>query len=214
MLKEIRIPKHIIPLLILAMSLNIARVFLFNNYTFIYLFWNIFLAFVPFFISSFLFIYTNKEKIIKPIFVIGFIIWLVFLPNAPYVVTDFIHLGRIAGVPVMYDLFVIFSAATVSLFIGLHSIYQIERIFLLKFSQKITNIIILIVILLASFGVYLGRFLRFNSWDLFTSHISLVSSISKVFTRSNDYINAYTYTFLFFLFIYTSYISFKRTKIL
>lgn len=210
MLKKIKIPKSIIYFLVLAVILNIARIFLFGNTSFIYILWNVFLASIPFLISSILSLYTNKDNLIKPFFIIGFILWFLFLPNAPYVITDFIHLGRIRAVPVMYDIFVLFSSAYVSLLMGLYSIAHMEKMMLLKFSKRITNILIFIIILFASFGVYLGRFLRFNSWDFFTSHSSLLSTVWKIFTQSNNYINVYSYTFLFFIFIYISYLSFKN----
>ncbi|MFA6999629.1 MAG: DUF1361 domain-containing protein [Candidatus Paceibacterota bacterium] len=212
-IKEIKIPKSIIYLFSLALVLNILRVFLFGNTAFLYILWNILLAFIPFFISSILLLRTNKENIIKPFFIIGFILWFIFLPNAPYVVTDFIHLGRIHSVPVMYDIFLLFASAWVSLLMGLHSLLHMEKILLLKFRSKIVDIIILITILFTSFGLYLGRYLRFNSWDLFTSHTSLVSTVWDIFTRGNDYINVYSYTILFFFFIYISYISFKNRDI-
>ena len=211
-LKGIKIPKQIFYILLLAIVLNILRIILFKNTTFVYMFWNIFLAFIPFFISSILLLNTKEEKITKPFFIGGFILWLLFLPNAPYVITDFIHLGRIHGVPVMYDIFVLFSSAWASLLFGLYSLEHIEKILLLKFSAKKTNIIIPVAILLSSFGIYLGRFLRFNSWDFFISHNSLISNTWKIFTAPNSNINAYTYTILFFVFTYISYASFRNIK--
>lgn len=178
------------------------------------MFWNIFLAFVPFFISSFLILRTNKENIVKPFFIIGFILWILFLPNAPYVITDFIHLGRIHLVPVMYDVFALFSAAYVSLLMGLHSLSQMQKILLLRFSKKAVNVFIPIIILFASFGIYLGRFLRFNSWDFFVSHKFLLKSVWNVFLQPSSVTNVYTYTLLFFIFIYISFISFKNTDIM
>ncbi len=212
MLKKIKIPKQITTLLVLAVVLNISRILLFGNYSFIYIVWNIFLAFVPFLISSILLLRTNRENIIKPFFIISFIVWLLFLPNAPYVVTDLIHLGRIRAVPVMFDSFLLFSSAWVSMLMGLYSLLHMEKILLLKFSKKTTEIFILTIILFTSFGMYLGRFLRFNSWDFFFDHNSLVASIWKIFTQPDYYNNVYTYTLLFFFFIYMSFISFKNTK--
>ena len=210
MLKKVKIPKSILYLLGLAFFLNILRVVLFGSTAFLYMFWNMFLAFVPFFISSILLLRTNKENIIKPFFIIGFILWFIFLPNAPYVITDFIHLGRIRAVPAMFDVFLLFASAGASVLMGLYSISHMEKILLLKFTKKITNIIILITILFTSFGIYLGRYLRFNSWDLFISHNSLITSIWKMFTQSNDYANVYGYTLLFFIFIYVSYRAFRE----
>lgn len=213
MLNKISIPKSIIPLIILAFALNILRVVLFDKFSFVYILWNILLAFIPFLISSILLYYSEKNKLNQTLFVIGGIIWLIFLPNAPYIVTDLIHIGVVKGVPVLYDSVLLFTSAWAGLLLGVNSIYHIEKILLSKYSKKITNFIILIVILFTSFGVYVGRFLRFNSWDFFTSHSSLLSSVWKIFTQSNNYVNVYIYTILFFFFIYVSFISFKHSNI-
>ncbi|MEI7688823.1 MAG: DUF1361 domain-containing protein [Candidatus Nomurabacteria bacterium] len=212
-IREIKIPKSIIYIYSFAIVLNILRVLLFGSTAFLYILWNILLATIPFITSSILLIYTKKENIIKPFFITGFIIWLLFLPNAPYVVTDFIHLGRIHSVPVMFDIFVLFSSAGVSLLMGLYSLSHMEKILLLRFSKKATNLFIAIIILFTSFGIYLGRFLRFNSWDIFTSHSFLMNSVWKIFSQSNNYVNVYGYTLLFFVFIYISFLSFKNSNI-
>jgi len=209
MLKKIKIPKYILILLALAIVLNIIRIFLFKTDSSLYMFWNIFLALIPLFISSILLIYTKRENMFKPLFIIGFILWFLFLPNAPYVVTDLMHVGKSHVVPIMFDVFFFYSSATVALLMGLLSLNQMEKIFLLRFSRKIVNIFIPIILVFTSFGIYLGRFLRFNSWDLFTSHTSLLYAIWDIFTKGNHYINVYSYTLLFFGFIYLSYISFK-----
>ena len=209
---KIKIPQPIINFLVLAVGLNLLRIVLFGNTSFIYILWNILLAFIPFFISSILILKTNKDNIIKPFFIIGFILWLIFLPNAPYVITDFIHLGKIHVVPVMYDIFLLFTSAVVALLMGLYSIFHMEKMLLLKFSKKVTNILIAIIILFTSFGMYLGRFLRFNSWDLFVSHNSLAFGIWNALSNPNNLMNIYTYTVLFFIFIYVSYISFKSSS--
>ena len=213
LIKKIKIPRSIISLLILSVILNLLRIVFFGNTSFIYILWNILLAFVPFFISSILVLNTNKGNIIKPFFIIGFILWFIFLPNAPYVITDFIHLGRIHIVPVMYDIFLLFTSAAVSLLMGLYSLSHMEKILLLKFSKKVTNIFIAIIILFTSFGMYLGRFLRFNSWDLFISHNSLVFGIWNALSTPDNFMNIYSYTILFFVFIYVFYISFKERRV-
>lgn len=212
LIRKIKIPISILILLALSVVLNVLRVFIFDNVYFLYLFWNIFLGFIPLLISSILLIYADKDNIIKPVFIVGFVLWILFLPNAPYVITDFIHLGRIHGVPVMYDIFVLFSSAWVSLLMGLHSLSHMEEIFLLRFSKRVTNVIITLSIFVASFGIYLGRFLRFNSWDFFTDHSFLIFSVWKVFAQTNDYINVYAYTALFFAFFYSSFIYFKYSS--
>ena len=197
MLNKISIPKSIIPLIAFAFALNILRVILFGKFSFTYILWNILLAIVPFLISSILLYYSALHKLSQTFFVLGGIVWLIFLPNAPYIVTDLIHLGEVHSVPILYDSVLLFTSAWVGLLLSLHSIEHMEKILLSKYSKKLTDFIILIVILFTSFGVYLGRFLRFNSWDIW-----------KIFTQSNNYVNVYFYTLLFFFFIYVSYVSF------
>lgn len=209
---KIRLPKFILPILIFAIILNILRIFLFGTQSFVYILWNIFLAIIPFLVSSVISLYINKKNFYNPIFILGFLVWLLFLPNAPYVITDFIHLGEIRSVPIMYDIILLFVSSTVSLLFGLYSLEQIENIFLIKFSNKVTKIILYITILFTSFGIYLGRTLRFNSWDLFFNHSSLFSSILDIFSNPEKHFNAYFYTIIFFFLIYTSFWAFKNRK--
>ena len=210
---KISIPKSILPLTILAIMLNVLRVIIWGKLSFVYILWNIFLAFIPFIISSLLSSYLKVEKFNKIIFIIGIIIWLLFIPNAPYIITDFIHLGEIHAVPILYDVFLLFSSAAVGLFLGFHSFFHIEQIIRTKYSLKVTSIMMSLIILLISFGMYLGRFLRFNSWDIFINHISLFKNIWKIFSKSSSQIEVYLYTLLFFFFLVLSYRSWKYSNI-
>ncbi len=210
MLKKFKIPKQILYPLILALFLNLLRVILFDNKYYLFMYWNIFLAAIPFLISSFLLFYINKDRILKPVFIIGFFLWFIFLPNASYMITDFIHLGRIRSAPVIFDTFLIFTFAWTAILLGLYSLAHIEKILLLKFSKKLTNIIILITIFFTSFGIYLGRYLRLNSWDLFVSHTTVINSVWKVVNLPGGLLNLCGYVTLFFIFIYIIY---KSTKL-
>lgn len=213
MLRKIKIPKVITPLLIFAVVLNMARIFLFGTESFIYIFWNIFLAAISFIISSLILKYINKNNFYNPIFIIGFLVWLLFLPNSPYVITDFIHLREVRIVPVMYDIILLFVSGAVSLLFGLFSLEQMEKVLNNKFTEKVTNRITIFIILFTSFGIYLGRTLRFNSWDFFINYHSLFGSIIEIFSKPGKHINAYFYTIIFFFLIYSSYISFKRRNV-
>lgn len=209
---KLTIPKSILILIILAVVLNVFRVFLFDKFSFIYLLWNIFLAFIPFAISSILLYFASNHKLKKSLFFIGGIFWLLFIPNSPYIVTDLIHIGEIHAVPALYDSFLLFSSAWVGLLLGMYSIYHIEQILKMKYSQKITSTIIVIIMLFISFGIYLGRFLRFNSWDIFERPLSFINGVGEVFSHSSNYIEAILYTALFLFFIIMSYNSWRTTQ--
>jgi uncharacterized membrane protein len=212
MLNKLVIPKSIILLIVLAVVLNILRVLLFGKLSLIYILWNLFLAFVPFLISTTLLYFSEKGKLNKVLFIIGGIVWLIFLPNAPYIVTDLIHIGVVRAVPVLFDSLLLFTSAWAGLLLGMNSISHIEKILLLKYSKKISQITIIFILLLTSFGMYVGRFLRFNSWDIFTSPFSFFDKLSSTFYGSSETVEAIIYTLLFFSFIYISYSSWKYSN--
>lgn len=210
---NINIPKSVISLTILAVVLNILRVIIWGKMSLIYILWNILLAFIPFFISFILLSLSKEKKLNKIIFIVGFILWMLFIPNAPYIVTDFIHLGEIRSVPMIYDVFLIFSSASVGLMLGFHSFFHIEQIIKTKYSPRVTSLIMGLIMIIISFGIYLGRFMRFNSWDVFVNHTSLIKNIWKIFSQSTTNIEVYLYTGLFFFFLYLSYNAWKQANI-
>lgn len=210
---KINIPKSIITLAILAIVLNILRIVIWGKVSFVYILWNIFLAFIPFVISFMLLYFLKEKKLNKMIFIVGFILWIIFIPNAPYIITDFIHLGEIRSVPVLFDIFLIFSSASVGLILGFHSFFHIEQIIKTKYSSNMTSLLMGVIIIIVGFGVYLGRFLRFNSWDIFINHISLIKNVWKIFSQSTAHIEVYLYTILFSFFLYLFYTAWKYSNI-
>jgi len=209
---KISIPKSIILLTILAVILNILRIIIWGKFSFIYILWNIFLAFIPFIISSLLLSFSKEEKLNKIIFIVGIFLWLLFIPNAPYIITDFIHLGTTHSIPVIYDILLLFSSASVGLILGFHSLFHIEQIIKTKCQKNTASLFMGIIIIMISFGIYLGRFLRFNSWDIFINHTILIKNIWKIFSQSTADMEVYLYTVLLFFFLYLSYNAWKCSK--
>jgi uncharacterized membrane protein len=213
------IPKEITIVLFLAIFLNLLRIILFKSDSFVWLFWNIFLALIPFAISYFLFNLHKKKKLEISVLIVGSIIWLLFLPNAPYLITDLIHINVVRKVPVLFDSFLLFTIAWTGLYLWLHSVFYMEKIFLDRYVKKTVSFLIIIITILTSFGIYLGRFMRFNSWDVFTNPSSfsnkLFSSLSEPLTyfEAPTYIEAFIYTILFSIFLFVFYQSFKYSKI-
>ncbi len=199
------VPQQILILLLLAVALNTLRIVIFHSNSFIYLFWNIFLAILPFIISSILLWYANKKKLIMPVLVVGGIIWLLLFPNAPYIVTDLIHIGQGKSMLVLYDTVLLFSSAWLGLMLGMYSLSHIHEIIKARFSPMVASITFVLIILFTSFGIYLGRFLRFNSWDVFINPVLFFNNIWKVFAQPKDHSEAYLFTALFAFFIFMSY---------
>jgi uncharacterized membrane protein len=209
---KINIQKSVIAITIFAVILNILRVIIWGKVSFVYILWNMFLAFIPFLISSLLLSLSKEGKLNKITFIVGGILWLLFIPNAPYIITDFIHLGEIRTVPVLYDTMLLFSSAIVGLILGFHSLSHVEEIIKTKCSKITTSIFMAVIILLISFGIYLGRFLRFNSWDIFVNHTSLSKNIWEIISQAAVHLEVYCYTLLFFSFLYIFYKAWKYSN--
>ncbi|UTC61953.1 DUF1361 domain-containing protein [Treponema sp. OMZ 787] len=190
--------------------LSVSRIFIAENYFLIFLVWNLFLAFIPWFVSSILYISKNNKKIV---FIIFLPLWLIFFPNALYIVTDFIHLKTAASSMRWYDLILLFSYSFTGLFYGFVSLDFIETKIKILFKLKFTQIFSIIIIYLSAFGIYLGRFLRWNSWDMITNLSSVLSDL--FLPIKNPFIHARTWAFILLLgtlfnLLYASFKTFKK----
>jgi uncharacterized membrane protein len=206
---KFKIPKSIILLFILSFILVMLRIIIFGKYSLIYLLWNIFLAFLPFMISSIMFNFANEKKLKTIIFFIFGIVWLLLIPNSPYIITDLIHIGEIRKVPLLFDSFLIFGSASLGLLLGMHSMYDMERIIKMKFKKNVNILMITIFAFIIGFGVFLGRFLRFNSWDVFASPVSILNGIKEIFSNRSETVESLLYTVLFSVFILVFYLAWK-----
>ena len=108
----------------LCLVLSIIRVFASATPTFLVLNWNLFLAFIPWALSSLLIIYPKlQEKKLAVITLLGS--WLLFFPNAPYILTDLFHLKHVVSMPMWFDLLLILSFAWVGLLFWFMSLWDI-----------------------------------------------------------------------------------------
>lgn len=208
--REINIPRTVYFLLLLAVILNFARIFIFHSTGHIYILWNIFLATLPFLVSLLMLSYFKAGTLTKQVFAIGSIVWILLLPNAPYIVTDLIHIGQGITVPEIFDSFVLFSSALVGLVMGMYSMAHMEEIFTSKYGINRSSVVMTAVILLSSVGIYLGRFLRWNSWDVFTNPLSIYTDVREVVSYQANHSETLMYIGLFFVFIYFSYKAWKN----
>jgi len=145
-----------------------------GNVTYNFLMFNLFLGVIPITIAYAAANFLKKSKSWIILVVSG--LWLLFYPNAPYMITDLIHVEPSSNI-VIYDTLIIFSFAILSLFYGFISIKLIHDIWVSKFSVSIAGSMVVFTILISSFGIYLGRILRLNSWDLFTNPMKVFGDI-------------------------------------
>lgn len=144
--------------------------------TFLFLVWNLFLAWIPYWIALSIDVFHQKfnSKILTGIVLSS---WLFFLPNAPYIVTDLLHLRWRQPIPMWYDMMLIVSFAWTGLMLGFFSLHEIQLFLKKRVNNIIAWIFIIFAISLTGFGIFLGRFLRWNTWDILTNPISLFHDI-------------------------------------
>ena len=174
--------------------------------SFFFLIWNLFLAWIPYWIA------LNIERIAqisKSRLIVGgcLISWLLFFPNAPYIVTDLLHLKSRSPIPKWYDLIVFVSFAWTGLMLGFLSLHEIQLFFRRRLSAKVTWLLTFSSIVLCAFGIYLGRFLRWNSWDVLTNPGLLFQDIITSISDPSVYSNTLKITFIFSIFLLLAYLT-------
>jgi uncharacterized membrane protein len=176
--------------------------------------WNLFLAWIPFLFSMIAYYYYQKPKKNLLLIYVSTFIWFIFFPNAPYILTDFVHLSSRDGVPLWYDLILILSFALTGYFLGFLSLYLVHNVVREAFGKVTAWIFALFAIFSGSFGVYLGRFLRWNSWDVFVNPRSLLVDILDRIIRPDLHLKTLIVTILFtFLFMFSYVIIYALTFI-
>lgn len=146
-----------------CITLVLSRMLYTENIKFIFLIWNIFLGWIPFVCSSYVLKNINKKLGFKNIVFI--LLTIAFLPNAVYLITDLIHLKPRADVALWYDAILLFCFSLLGLIYSTISLINIERISKYYLPKKWVLPLMLFLIFGSGYGVYLGRVLRWNSWD-------------------------------------------------
>ncbi|MFN0204631.1 MAG: DUF1361 domain-containing protein [Bacteroidia bacterium] len=190
--------------MLMGVSMVSIRVAYTGTHSFLFFIWNLFLAYLPFLITSFL----QKREVIKGnslSFYSLFSLWFLFLPNALYLLTDLKHIRPSPHFLFWYDLLIFIIFALSGFALALISLFQMHNLMEKRIGKTFTWIGIVFVCFANGFGVYLGRFLRWNSWDVFTNPLHLASQISKHFLFPHLYWKAWFITISFGLLFFLVY---------
>jgi uncharacterized membrane protein len=150
------------------------------------LLWNLVLAWVPLVIA--LAVYDRHRRGVSPRrLALPALVWLLFLPNAPYLVTDLKYLGEIDGAPVWFDVTLLTTFAWLGLLLGFLSLYLMQAVVERLAGPAASWLAAVGVLALSGFGVYLGRFERWNSWDVVRDPLSLAGDLASGLSDPLDY---------------------------
>lgn len=189
--------------------LLLARTVYTGGLTFMFLVWNLFLAFVPYFLSYAL---TLRPTWIESRwkFTTVFIAWLLFVPNSFYMLTDLFHLYDSFSVPRWYDLLLILSFAWNALLVGILSVRHIEKIMEARWLYRFDWLFVYPIMLLNALGIYIGRYLRFNSWDVISNPFQLIADMMHILLHPVYYRNAWAMIICFSFFLSILYMTLKK----
>lgn len=162
-----------------------------GRYFMMFMLWNLFLAWIPLIMTySILFVrQTPWSHWKKRLTIMGFsLIWLLFYPNIPYLITDLIHLGTntyLIHTPYQFTFSFIswyeFAAMVLSVWIGIMlgfaSLYPLQQLIAKHTHPIVGQGFAFLIALLSGYGIYLGRFPRLNSWDLLLSPRTLYRTV-------------------------------------
>lgn len=160
---------------VLCAAMVAARVWYSGTFGFAFLLWNLFLAWIPLLAAVALYDRSHRGGGWA-----GYLfgaVWLIFYPNAPYILTDLIHLVEHPTDLIWFDLVLIAAFAWTGLLLGFVSLSLVQSVIGRRFGRAASWIFAAAVTAIASFGIYLGRFLRWNSWDVVADPHGLIYDI-------------------------------------
>ena len=145
------------------------------------LIWNLLLAWIPFLLAVGVYDGWRRRRSGGSLVAVG-ALWLLFFPNAPYIVTDFVHLEHTADAPYWYDAVTVSAFAWTGLLLGFASLFLMQTV-VRQWRGVVSGWIFAgVALALGSLGIYLGRFLRLNSWDAL-EHPSVLPRIAHAVAR-------------------------------
>lgn len=162
---------------LLALGLWAARTTL-TGPRFVFLWWNLFLAWVPWFLAVSL-RFTRRGLFFWPLLSS----WLAFFPNAPYLLTDLVHLKERAPVPLWFDVLFLASFAWAGCLLGWDSLSRVHGELRVRCGPRLAGALVFAAVLLCGVGVFLGRFERLNSWELVTDPLQVVLTASEALVK-------------------------------
>ncbi len=142
-----------------------------------FLCWNLLLATVPLPASAGL---KGTDFRRRPLVAAAwFALWLLFLPNAPYILTDIVHLHPERTMRYWYDVAIVLSCAGTGLLMGYLSLVDVQSTVEDRLGPAAGWSVAIGSLLLSGFGIYLGRFLSWNSWEALYHPAWLASDIAR-----------------------------------
>lgn len=193
----------------LALGMYVMRVLISDSWR-IYanLVWNLFLAWIPYlFALASLAMHRAAPRQWWLLIPLG-VVWLAFFPNAPYLVTDFLHLEQRAYIPLWYDILMLVVFSWTGIFLAIASLRIMQRLVAAHLGALLGWLFAGTALALSGLGIYLGRFDRWNSWDLLIHPRKILADVLVRVANPFDHMNFVAFTLLFTVFLAICYLTF------
>lgn len=180
----------------------------YRNHTFYYsyLSWNLMLAWLPL-LFAVLLVRSLRRKLWSAWEPLGYsLLWLLFLPNSFYMISDFIHLRDVPSVDILFDAVMFSAFIYTGVLLGITSLYLVHRELKRRLQPLTAAGLIGLTLLVSSFAIYIGRDLRWNSWDVVTNPGGLLFDVSDRFLRPEAYPQMLVTLFSFFILLSSMYV--------
>lgn len=189
----------------LSAAMFVVRALYTESIVYFFLNWNLLLAWIPFGLAALMHVLGRKATSSLPLLAALFAVWLLFFPNAPYLVSDLMHLAPRQNVPLWYDAMLLFSYAWNGLILGFASLWLIQQLVAERLGVIAGWLLVMVTLLAAGFGIYLGRFERWNSWDVFVDPAGRVGALVSGLLNPMAHPRAIAVTLLFAAFMAIAY---------
>lgn len=176
-----------------------------------YLLWNLFLAWIPLLLAYALVRIVRRQSWSTWPAIGLTLAWLLFLPNSFYIVSDLIHLQDMPRTYILFDSLMFSMFIITGLLLGYGSLYMVQAELRRRLTLLQTAAVVSILLFLCSFAIYLGRDLRWNSWDVLVSPAGILFDISERLLDPLAHPQAFTVTLMFFVFLSSLYWAFFTT---
>lgn len=190
-----------------SVALYLAAVAANNNWEYGWLIWNLALAWAPLLVSIALISVLAKKRWSSWQALALTIAWILFLPNSFYIITDYIHLFGEQRPEFMLDLAMFSSFAINGLILGYASLYLVHQQVRRRISGHIGLWLVGGALLISSYGIYMGRFLRWNTWDVITNAPLVLVDVSNSILYAGSYRHIFSTVFGFFVLLTSTYIA-------
>jgi uncharacterized membrane protein len=177
-----------------------------HSLEFAYMLWNLFLAWLPVLVMIVL-LRSLRARLWSSWWPLTLtFLWLILLPNSFYMISDFIHIQDVMGRNLLYDVIMFTACIFTAVALGFSSVYMIHRELRRRVSLRASSTLVGIILFLCSFAIYLGRNLRWNSWDIFVNPAGILFDVSDHLVHPLQHGSMFTTTISFFVLLGSLYI--------